>query len=291
MPPLFKHCGRSERVAWEILVLLGAVALVLLFAYLIYTAAFRAFEAVGFSRAQASALLLGAFLLSWIDVPIWYTANGWLLAVNVGGAVVPIVVSLWLLSRHPSAVLESLVAIILVTIVTYFIVTPTPQGIVAPIYLAILAPLTAATVSILAHWRYESYAAPIAFIGGAIGSLVGADVLHIQEFLAQPPPAEGPAIASIGGAGVWDMVFLSAILAVALDMMFFHRVRKERGAPSGWAEAEVFTTATPPELIRDWQPPAALRDHQDDRAQRVRQAVEERRRALQAKAGSGPGDR
>lgn len=274
-------------MAWEILVVLGAVALILLVAYLLYSTAFRAFEAVGFTRAQAFALLLGTFFLSFVDIPIWVTANGWLLAVNVGGAVVPVVISLWLLSRYPSATLEAMVAVTLTALVTFLIVSPTPEGISAPLHFALLPPATAAAVSILAHWRHESYAAPIAFIGGALGSIIGADVLRLPEFLAQSPPADSAGIASIGGAGVWDMVFLSAIVAVGLDLLFFHRIRRERGDMHGWAESEVFTTSTPAEMIRDWRAPATLEPQ--DRGEQALAAAQERRALYAAKLRQPPG--
>ena len=52
-------------------------------------------------------------------------------------------------------------------------------------------------------------AAPVAYISGVMGTLLGADLLHIGDL-----PAVG--ILSIGGAGVFDGIFLTGILAAFL---------------------------------------------------------------------------
>jgi len=57
----------------------------------------------------------------------------------------------------------------------------------------------------------REYAAPLAYISGCLGTLIGADLLNLRVM-----GELGASIASIGGAGTFDGVFLTGILAVLL---------------------------------------------------------------------------
>jgi uncharacterized membrane protein len=54
-------------------------------------------------------------------------------------------------------------------------------------------------------------ATPVAFVAGVLGPLVGADLLHLREI-----PRVATGMASIGGAGTFDGIVLSGILAAYL---------------------------------------------------------------------------
>jgi uncharacterized membrane protein len=54
-------------------------------------------------------------------------------------------------------------------------------------------------------------APPVAFIAGVLGPLLGADLLHLREI-----PRISTGMASIGGAGTFDGIVLSGILAAYL---------------------------------------------------------------------------
>ena len=51
----------------------------------------------------------------------------------------------------------------------------------------------------------------LAYIGGTLGTLIGADVLNLPYIQGLGAP-----VASIGGAGTFDSVFLTGILAALL---------------------------------------------------------------------------
>ena len=51
----------------------------------------------------------------------------------------------------------------------------------------------------------------IAYVSGVLGALIGADLLNLPKI-----PKLGAPVASIGGAGTFDGVFLSGIIAVVL---------------------------------------------------------------------------
>jgi uncharacterized membrane protein len=73
---------------------------------------------------------------------------------------------------------------------------------------AFIPPLLAAIPSVL---LMPDFAPPIAFIAGVLGPLIGADLLHLPEI---KNVATG--MASIGGAGTFDGIVLSGLMAALL---------------------------------------------------------------------------
>jgi uncharacterized membrane protein len=71
-----------------------------------------------------------------------------------------------------------------------------------------VAPVSAA---LLALTLDASHSAPLAYIGGTMGVLIGADLLRLNDIRSLGSP-----FASIGGAGTFDGIFLSGIVAVLL---------------------------------------------------------------------------
>lgn len=73
---------------------------------------------------------------------------------------------------------------------------------------AMVAPLTA----VVCAWILGAAAAPsIAFAGGILGTLIGADTLHLREM-----ETLSPGHLSIGGAGVLDGIALCGLFALLL---------------------------------------------------------------------------
>jgi uncharacterized membrane protein len=54
-------------------------------------------------------------------------------------------------------------------------------------------------------------AAALAYVSGSLGTLIGADLLNLDAV-----PGLGAPVASIGGAGTFDGIFLTGIMAVLL---------------------------------------------------------------------------
>jgi uncharacterized membrane protein len=69
----------------------------------------------------------------------------------------------------------------------------------------------ALVAALLALLLAPGHAAPVAFIAGIAGPLIGADLLHLRDISKM---ASG--IASIGGAGTFDGIVLSGIVAAYL---------------------------------------------------------------------------
>lgn len=129
-----------------------------------------------------------------------------LVLVNVGGCVVPSAFSIYLLTLHPLNIFYVALAIAAVALLCFRTTRALPGvGLGAPM---LLAPLMAALVSIALD---PSNAAPLAFISGTLGVLIGADLLHLRDIQRLGAP-----FASIGGAGSFDGIFISGLVAVLL---------------------------------------------------------------------------
>lgn len=208
--------------------------LVLLFAGLIVLIQLRilryAYMRLGIGPWAALLLLFGSLIGSYFNIPITVLPAetvrsgeivdffgmryvvplvaqwpGTVLAVNVGGAVIPAVMSTYLVLRY-QLWLKATVAVVAIAILMHLSATPVQGvGIAVPVFAPIVA------TAILAFLLSREYAAPLAYISGSMGTLVGADLLNLDRIGGLGAP-----VASIGGAGTFDGIFLTGILAVLL---------------------------------------------------------------------------
>ncbi|MDD4281913.1 MAG: DUF1614 domain-containing protein, partial [Candidatus Methanofastidiosa archaeon] len=130
------------------------------------------------------------------------------IAINVGGAVVPLAVCAYLFLRYPSYLFPSCLATIpLCVAVCYRVARIVPNvGIVMPTF---IPPLTAAILALL--FDTSGFAVPLSFVTGVLGVIIGADVLNLRTVAKTPSPT-----VSIGGAGTFDGIFLTGIISVLL---------------------------------------------------------------------------
>jgi uncharacterized membrane protein len=141
-------------------------------------------------------------------------------AINVGGAVIPTLLSLYLLVKN-ELYGRGLIAIALVTLIVHLMARPVPGvGIAEPVF---IPPLVTTAVALLLS---RAYAAPLAYIGGSLGTLIGADLMNITKLQGLGAP-----VASIGGAGTFDGIFLTGILSVLLASLLSRG--QKRGRASG----------------------------------------------------------
>lgn len=150
-----------------------------------------------FNPAQAAGCLVDYVGLSAADL-----AGRQIMAVNLGGAVIPVMICIYLLRKSP--LLKTFIATIICTIAAYKLAEPVPMvGISLPVF---VPPLISAALAILFS---PSNPAPVAYISGVLGVLIGADLLNLGCI-------QGPGILSIGGAGVFDGIFVVGIVSVFL---------------------------------------------------------------------------
>ncbi|RUM92188.1 MAG: hypothetical protein DSZ23_00960 [Thermodesulfatator sp.] len=190
-----------------------------------------AFERIGLTEGQTFAFLLISLLGSNINIPIKkipltvhesfaVTANFFgmkypvpvrnpremIIAINVGGAIVPLFLSAYLMAKW-GILLEPLFGIFSVAVVCYFLAKPVPGlGIALPVF---VPPLMAAFVAVF--MGHSVHAPSVAYISATMGTLLGADILHLKDLKKIQAP-----VASIGGAGTFDGIFLAGIIAVLL---------------------------------------------------------------------------
>jgi uncharacterized membrane protein len=189
-----------------------------------------AYMRLGVSPGAALLLLFGSLIGSYFNIPITVlpgqtmqsgqivdffgmqyvipyvvSSPGTVIAVNVGGAVIPTLMSTYLVIRY-QLWLKALIATVAIAFIIHMMATPVHGiGIAVPVF----APVV--TTAILAFILSREYAAPLAYIGGSMGTLIGADLLNLDKINGLGAP-----VASIGGAGTFDGIFLTGILAVLL---------------------------------------------------------------------------
>jgi uncharacterized membrane protein len=138
-------------------------------------------------------------------IPVVEEWPGTIIAVNVGGAVIPTLLSLYLLVKT-GMYGRALVGVAIVTTIVHWLAHPIHGvGIAVPVF---IPPVVAAATALLLS---RQSAPALAYISGSLGTLIGADLLNlgiIQDL--------GAPIASIGGAGRFDGIFMTGILAVLL---------------------------------------------------------------------------
>jgi uncharacterized membrane protein len=138
-------------------------------------------------------------------VPFVAQSPGTVLAVNVGGAVIPTIMSTYLVVRY-NLWLKATIATVVIAFIIHSMATPVHGiGIAVPVFAPVVV------TAILAFILSREYAAPLAYIGGSMGTLIGADLLNLDKIGSLGAP-----VASIGGAGTFDGIFLTGILAVLL---------------------------------------------------------------------------
>lgn len=143
-----------------------------------------------------------------------------ILAVNMGGAVIPTALSIYLLSRN-ALWLRGLIATACVAVVCYASAQPVRGvGIALPIF---VAPLAATLIALLISWRQ---AAPLAYAGGSLGVLLGADLMNFDKLRGLGTP-----VLSIGGAGTFDGIFLTGVLSVLLASLIGGLMQRYQQSP------------------------------------------------------------
>ncbi len=233
-----------------LLLLIIIIPLIIIYLFLRLTEA--AFEQVGFDHRHATLAVFGSIIGSLIDVPLhfgtissypgWYvtlastfthgfptTFHPFYLAINVGGAIIPLIISIDLIVARRVSAWKAAIGVFIVAIITYILAAPVPnQGIVLPIW---VSPTLAAVCGLVISRGYDG-APSIAYISGSMGTLLGADILNLLTPGVLPAlsplglQTTRPLTLSIGGAGVFDGIFLTGILAVLFAagiVCLFHR--------------------------------------------------------------------
>lgn len=178
-----------------------------------------AFTKLGISPEMAVFLYIMTFLGSFVNIPlttmknyyikrsIWYSipvVQKTVVAINLGGAIIPVIVSAYILSRTHSGTF--ILPILVMSFVAKSLTRIIPErGFVMP---AFIPPLVAV---LLGYVFYPENPAACAYVSGTLGVLIGADILNLHKIRKLQST-----FVSIGGAGVFDGIFLTGIISALL---------------------------------------------------------------------------
>jgi uncharacterized membrane protein len=224
------------RAAPGCLALLFFFAVVLLFPFFLANAMLDALGRLGLTPGLSVAAAMGMFLGGTLDIPVRRIPREEILehpgavflgvgrfigrtvrrtsyivlAVNVGGCLIPCALAayeIYLLAQAGWVPLAMTgLAVVVNTAVCWKAARPIQGlGIALP---ALLPGLVAAACALL---LLPGMAPPTAFVAGVLGPLIGADLLHMNEL-----EKLSAGVASIGGAGTFDGIVLSGLVATLL---------------------------------------------------------------------------
>ena len=138
--------------------------------------------------------------------PVRYAGSSTTVAINVGGAIVPLAISTYVLLHWTAVIVAAVIGTAIVALVVHRFARPVPgMGIATPM---LIPPVVAALVGWLLGAAHPD---GVAYISGVLGTLIGADIMNLGKLRDLGAP-----VASIGGAGTFDGIFLTGIVAVLL---------------------------------------------------------------------------
>lgn len=215
-----------EDVPWSFLMAFVSLGLV----YLLFRARPGLFEDISMGGREVALLILGSIAGGAANVPLWISGETYLM-VNIGGTVVALLLVRHWLRAGKIKLLPLALGTAIVTVISWRIVQFSPQlGIVSTFPWFFLPIAGALVFGLLLSMRNPTAGAPTAYAAGSLGALIGADLLHVPEIHAHFTSASTRTIISIGGAGVFDMVFLAGTSAFALHLLVV-TIFGGRGAP------------------------------------------------------------
>lgn len=214
------------------LIILIPLLLVVLFINVVEAA----FQRIGLSPMMASVLVFATILGSLVNIPLrkvtctrtverpmasgFYhfiypqSTQGYMeqcdttIAINVGGAVVPLLLCIYMFARYPEYLFPwCLVTIPIMVGICYKISRVVPNvGIVMPTF---VPPLMSAGLALL--FAGDAFPVALSFVTGVLGVIIGADLLNLNKISRTTART-----ISIGGAGTFDGIFLTGIISVFL---------------------------------------------------------------------------
>ena len=143
------------------------------------------------------------------------------LAVNLGGAIIPILVSAYLLAYSiPTLDPNPFFAYLKIVVVTFVVAVVAKKmsrvipslGIALP---GFVPPILTVTLTLAVFPIYvlnNPYF--IGYVSGTIGTLIGADILNLDKVVKVGAP-----LVSIGGAGTFDGIYLTGVISVLLLLL------------------------------------------------------------------------
>ena len=185
--------------------------------FLIYA---ETFEEIHFGKREVGLLVIGSVSTMFFDLPIFLYSN-YFLAINVGGALIPIILSFYFIKENALSFWKVLAGIVMVGIVTYMVTFVTDVGVVSYFPFYFLPSLMAILLSFLFFFRNPKTCV-FAYTISTLGVIIGGDFSHLPELF------EFPFMGSMGGAGIYDMVYLAGLISFCASFPFIRKKRLSR---------------------------------------------------------------
>jgi uncharacterized membrane protein len=220
------------------LIIAGVFFLILMMPLLLVDVMRTALERLHLSPTMAFWAVLGIFFGGLVNLPLFrlrrdeeqiveplaaYGLQGFthrfrrfrpetIVAINLGGGVIPLLIALkqvLFIQNIGGPVMAAMLAVSALNIAVCYRVTRAIPG-VGLAMPAFASPLVCVvgTWILLAGPEYASVRAPVAFVAGVMGPVIGTDLLHFRDIYRV-----SAGMLSIGGAGTFDGIVLSSILA------------------------------------------------------------------------------
>lgn len=164
---------------------------------------------------------VSAFGVTWQIPSVGLGVTRTHVTINLGGAALPVVVSSYLLGMPLMPALSNPVNEYLAIATVLLIVTVAVNrsanvisglGIATP---AMVPPLVTVLATLLVDYISPIHSpAQVAYIGGTLGTLIGADLLNLHRIRDLGAP-----VVSMGGAGTFDGVYLTGLVSVLLVVL------------------------------------------------------------------------
>lgn len=168
----------------------------------------RILVAVGLTKVEAILVAGLAPLLVIVDAPLGRLSAEVSLAANLAGCLIPSAVALKILLERRAPFAEGLFLVGVGVVVSYF-----SSHVVADRGVLLQYRVPAVVVGVVAAgllYRTPERSGAAGFAGGALGVVIGADVLRLSQL------TEGAGRVVLGGAGLLDGILLVAVLAATI---------------------------------------------------------------------------
>ena len=200
------------------------------------------FQRCGFGKREVGLLLVGGLTgiilgpLGLYGVPLWIYENS-LIAIDFGGAIVPIVLSLYLIKTQKLNIPFFFISVIIIGVVAYLSSDWNPPlGITSEFPFYMFPSFAAIGLALFFYRDKLTSGIPFAYASVTFGVLIGADLVRIPLVLTGMEQLREDmglpfAAGSIGGAGGMDLVFLAGLMAVGPMFLLAPRsLRRSRKA-------------------------------------------------------------
>jgi uncharacterized membrane protein len=171
-------------------------------------------------------IIIGGIVGTFINIPILKTEGSWVF-INVGGVVLPLIISGFFMFKYRRHFVLILLLIIMLILTTFlFAKVDTDVGIIIDFPYYFIPSLFGAIFSYLTFKDREKYGIiSISYCVSTIGVFIGSDLLLLPRMLDF-----GFGVGYLGGFGVFDLIYITGLYAVAFSIfiIYLKHIKKDQ---------------------------------------------------------------